>query len=181
MGTFFLLATPDSEFHLLSYQNLTLMKNLSFLFLIFVLICSSFSASAQARRTAAVAPMKAFSQSNDKTIIPTKVRLRTKRGYKVVDYVPANKLQEGRNFVRFGQRRLFVQVRSRKVVSVRVMNRVGQWGPNVLATQPTYQAFWCVGGICGCSGDSDCNDMFTSTVCGDAAVCVDDKCYCVMN
>jgi hypothetical protein len=36
---------------------------------------------------------------------------------------------------------------------------------------------------CACQGDDDCNDMFTTNVCGDTAFCVDTssagvKCYC---
>lgn len=114
-------------------------------------------------------------------ISPTKVRLRTEKGIKIMDYVPKSKLQEGRNFVRFGNRRMFVGVKRGKVLSIKVMDPMGQWGPNVLATGQQVLAFTCAGGICYCTGDNDCNNMFTSTVCGDAAVCIDDKCYCARN
>ena len=33
------------------------------------------------------------------------------------------------------------------------------------------QSFECDLGICTCTGDADCNDMFESGVCGDIAVC----------
>lgn len=39
-------------------------------------------------------------------------------------------------------------------------------------------AFSCGSVVCGCSGDDDCNDMFSSGVCGDLAVCIDGNCFC---
>lgn len=35
--------------------------------------------------------------------------------------------------------------------------------------------------FCACKGDSDCNDMFTTNVCGPRAICIDDVCYCLRN
>jgi len=32
---------------------------------------------------------------------------------------------------------------------------------------------------CYCSGDDDCNDLFTSTNCGPIAVCYEDGCFCL--
>jgi hypothetical protein len=32
--------------------------------------------------------------------------------------------------------------------------------------------------FCACSGDFDCNDMFSSGICG-RAICIDDQCYCL--
>lgn len=119
--------------------------------------------------------------NNNNNIAATKIKLKTRSGFKMVDYVAKSKLKEGRNFVRFGNRRMFIGVQRGKVMSVKVMNRVGKWGPNVIGTAQEKQHFWCVGGICGCTGDTDCNDMFTSAVCGDAAVCVGDNCYCGKN
>ena len=37
----------------------------------------------------------------------------------------------------------------------------------------------CSGLECSCTGDSDCNDMFTSNVCGDLAVCDEFGCRCL--
>ena len=39
--------------------------------------------------------------------------------------------------------------------------------------------FACGGFACTCSGDADCNDMFSTAVCGDIAQCVDDMCWCL--
>lgn len=41
--------------------------------------------------------------------------------------------------------------------------------------------FTCSGLFCGCSGDADCNDMFSGSACGSIAWCNLDtgRCYCV--
>lgn len=38
--------------------------------------------------------------------------------------------------------------------------------------------FACNGGYCVCRGDLDCNDMFTTNVCGPNAVCIGSYCFC---
>ena len=38
--------------------------------------------------------------------------------------------------------------------------------------------FNCEGILCTCSGDEDCNDMFTKAACGDIAVCDERGCWC---
>ncbi len=38
--------------------------------------------------------------------------------------------------------------------------------------------FSCEGILCTCSGDDDCNDMFTRGGCGDIAVCDEHGCWC---
>ena len=44
-------------------------------------------------------------------------------------------------------------------------------------------SYSCGGGVCTCYGDDDCNDMFSSGVCGGAGLCHDDAkgtwCECV--
>lgn len=40
-------------------------------------------------------------------------------------------------------------------------------------------AFTCSGLLCSCTGDSDCNDMFSSDVCGDIASCDEGGCRCL--
>ncbi|PHN00897.1 hypothetical protein CRP01_39855 [Flavilitoribacter nigricans DSM 23189 = NBRC 102662] len=114
-------------------------------------------------------------------ISPSKVRLRPQKGIKIIDYILKSKLQEGRNYLRFGDRRMFVGVKAGKVLSAKVMDPMGQWGPNVITTGQKVMKFTCTGGICYCQGDNNCNNMFTSTVCRDAAVCIDDKCYYARN
>ena len=37
----------------------------------------------------------------------------------------------------------------------------------------------CQGMLCSCSGDDDCNDMFTSGGCGDIAQCDERGCWCL--
>ena len=39
--------------------------------------------------------------------------------------------------------------------------------------------FTCDGARCDCKGDDDCNDMFSSGVCGDIAACTPDGCSCL--
>ena len=36
----------------------------------------------------------------------------------------------------------------------------------------------CSGILCTCSGDDDCNDMFTKEACGDIAACDENGCWC---
>jgi hypothetical protein len=38
--------------------------------------------------------------------------------------------------------------------------------------------FACSGRYCVCDGDTDCNDMFTTNVCGVNAVCIGTLCFC---
>jgi hypothetical protein len=40
--------------------------------------------------------------------------------------------------------------------------------------------FTCNPWFCSCTGDLDCNDMFTTSLCG-RAICIDDVCYCLRN
>ena len=40
------------------------------------------------------------------------------------------------------------------------------------------QNFSCNGSYCACTGDADCNDMFTTNVCGPTAVCIGTSCFC---
>lgn len=45
---------------------------------------------------------------------------------------------------------------------------------------PLVLGFTCTGLSCSCSGDNDCNDMFSSDVCGDIAACYHDgTCACL--
>jgi hypothetical protein len=39
--------------------------------------------------------------------------------------------------------------------------------------------FTCSGLFCGCTGDVDCNNMFSGGACGSIAWCYNDRCYCV--
>lgn len=38
--------------------------------------------------------------------------------------------------------------------------------------------FTCSGFGCVCTGDADCNDMFSTNVCGPYAVCINNVCWC---
>lgn len=39
--------------------------------------------------------------------------------------------------------------------------------------------FSCQNLVCVCTGDQDCNDLFTSDVCGEIAICYPDGCICI--
>ena len=51
---------------------------------------------------------------------------------------------------------------------------------SVLSTKGSL-SFSCNGVFCACSGDLDCNDMFSHNVCGPRAICIDNVCYCSRN
>jgi len=46
------------------------------------------------------------------------------------------------------------------------------------AMRSTRMDFACSGRFCVCDGDTDCNDMFTTNVCGENAVCFGRICFC---
>jgi hypothetical protein len=48
-----------------------------------------------------------------------------------------------------------------------------------LPTHPGTLNFNCEGLLCSCSGDVDCNDMFTNGHCGDIAGCDERGCWCL--
>jgi hypothetical protein len=39
--------------------------------------------------------------------------------------------------------------------------------------------FTCNPLFCSCTGDADCNDMFTTALCGPRDICIDSVCYCI--
>jgi|SRR6187431_65707 len=49
---------------------------------------------------------------------------------------------------------------------------------SVLAAPKGGLSFGCNGVFCACTGDVDCNDMFTTNVCGPRAICYGSVCYC---
>jgi hypothetical protein len=51
----------------------------------------------------------------------------------------------------------------------------------VLSASKGGLSFSCNGIFCACTGDADCNDMFTTNVCGPRAICIDNVCYCSRN
>lgn len=91
-----------------------------------------------------------------------------------------------------------VQIRTPAgVVSVaQILRRVGRTGsmPMRVGTTSDMRAFLrarprlgtgrglsytCENQICACTGDADCDDMFTSSTCGPIAVCFPDGCVCL--
>ena len=51
-------------------------------------------------------------------------------------------------------------------------------GSSFFQTAPGRLGFSCSRSVCSCTGDADCNDMFTTNVCGKNAICIDNICIC---
>ena len=58
-----------------------------------------------------------------------------------------------------------------------VVQATGPAGATYRAIRPGL-GFNCNPLLCSCTGDDDCNDMFTTDVCGPIAICIDDVCFC---
>lgn len=63
-----------------------------------------------------------------------------------------------------------------RVVGVVPRFGLGRVGP--IADGGGRLGFSCDRLTCDCSGDDDCNDMFSSGVCGDIAFCSETGCWC---
>ena len=96
--------------------------------------------------------------------------------------ISSKDLREGSNYIRLGSTKVEIVKTRGRITSIKSINNTGKIGPNILQSEPEATAFTCIGNMCVCFGDNDCNDMFTSNVCSPAtedAVCVDDNCICV--
>lgn len=71
---------------------------------------------------------------------------------------------------------LFVEYNSKKISSIAISRKSGWFVSYKLSSTSTQ--FACSSEFCMCKGDSDCNDMFTTNVCGPNAVCFGDLCVC---
>ncbi|MEM9680852.1 MAG: hypothetical protein AAF901_11060 [Bacteroidota bacterium] len=103
---------------------------------------------------------------------------------KKAKFISSRKLKEGRSYVRLGNTRLQIVKSRGRVVSMNPISTTGKMGPNMLKSNSSTQGFTCIGHLCICFGDDDCNDMFVSNACSsdiDDAACVDDVCVCNTN
>jgi len=72
---------------------------------------------------------------------------------------------------------LFTEIHKGKVKSLSLVNKAGVVIGSVTVTGTGTQ-FQCNRQLCSCNGDADCNDMFTTNVCGPGAFCIENICVC---
>jgi hypothetical protein len=73
---------------------------------------------------------------------------------------------------------LFVEIANSQLKSVTMTNSKGLVLGKPITIKPGTTAFQCSQNFCICYGDGDCNDMFTTNVCGPNAVCFGNNCVC---
>ncbi|HEV7779938.1 MAG TPA: hypothetical protein VGO58_01665 [Chitinophagaceae bacterium] len=97
---------------------------------------------------------------------------------KTVQYVDPKALVQGQNFMRLRTGDLlYIEYKNRKIVSFTLTNARGVQQGKPIVMIPSVQ-FQCSQKFCVCSGDADCNDMFTTNVCGPDAACFGNSCVC---
>ena len=97
---------------------------------------------------------------------------------KTIQVVNPRSLKAGQNYLHLKTGDfLFVDVKDRKIISLTFANARGIRQGSII-TIPTTTQFQCSQRFCACSGDEDCNDMFTTNVCGPYAICFGDLCIC---
>ncbi len=147
------------------------MKNLSQIFALVLLIGLSFQVEMNAQST----KYRTNSQATRLKASPEKDNAKL---------ISARSLKEGRNFVRMGSTKLQIVKTKGRVVSIKPISNTGRVGLNLLKANTQKQGFTCIGHLCICFGDNDCNNMFTSNACSsniNDAACVDDVCVCNTN
>jgi hypothetical protein len=87
------------------------------------------------------------------------------------------KLKKGFNYLILESKdTLFVEYNRNKITSVAISRKSG-WFISYKPISASAE-FACSTEFCMCSGDTDCNDMFTTNVCGPKAVCFGNLCIC---
>jgi hypothetical protein len=102
------------------------------------------------------------------------------KGAKTVQQISMASLKNGHNYLTLKNGNiLYFEVKTNKLKSVTLTKpdgiQVEKFTPGTRISK-----FECVPGLCGCKGDADCNDMFSSGLCGDA-ICIDEWCFCLRN
>lgn len=113
-----------------------------------------------------------------KTEIKTsQVQEKTKDG-KTVRYVDPASLKKGFNYLTLSSGDiLYAEYGNGKIKSISLTSKTGAVKDKVIISGGATQ-FQCGPGFCVCRGDGDCNDMFTTNVCGPNAICFGDICVC---
>lgn len=99
---------------------------------------------------------------------------------KTFQHVKLSSLKTGQNYLTLKSGNvLYIEVSAKKIKSLTLAKANGMQSGRIAIASKGLQ-FNCSGLLCACRGDLDCNDMFTTGVCGDA-ICIDDVCICVRN
>ncbi len=91
---------------------------------------------------------------------------------KVVLKVNTKELEDGFHYMNTPNgNKFFVEMSNRKPSAVYITNKVGKVIRGISIFGNTLLEFSCSGSGCVCKGDDDCNDMFSTNVCGRFAIC----------
>lgn len=74
---------------------------------------------------------------------------------------------------------LYAAVSSGKTTAVYITNRAGKTIRGITNIGSIGLEFTCGSWGCSCKGDTDCNDMFSTNVCGGYAVCFGEPPFCI--
>lgn len=100
------------------------------------------------------------------------------KGNIFVKQIDSKSLKAGYNYmVLESGNTLFTEIRKGKIKSLSLVSKGGTVLGSIAVTGTSTQ-FQCNRQLCYCSGDADCNDMFTTNVCGPNAICIDNACIC---
>ena len=115
--------------------------------------------------------------SNKKQIPISKIQTKQVNN-KTTQYVDQKDLKQGYNYMTLKTGDiLYIEYKGGIINSFTLSNKKGIIRGKLLVVQSSQQ-FQCSQNFCSCSGDGDCNDMFTTNVCGPDAVCFGNICVC---
>lgn len=114
---------------------------------------------------------------NKTEITEAQIQYKTKGGH-TIRYIDPASLKKGHNYLTLPSGDiLYVEYGSGKVKSISLTSKAGLLKDKVIVTGSATQ-FQCGPIFCMCTGDADCNDMFTTNVCGPSAICINNVCFC---
>jgi hypothetical protein len=101
-----------------------------------------------------------------------------KKGSFTVRSVNVSTLKKGINYLTLSSGDiLYVDYQNKKITRFTLTTKAGVVKGNIDVTGGIAQ-FQCNGDFCMCRGNGDCNDMFTTNVCGPNAACFGEICIC---
>lgn len=138
--------------------------------IVFLAVCMSLNASSQK-----------IQFKNSVEIPRDQISTKTKAA-RTVTFIKKSALKNGHNFMtlRSGNR-LYVEFEKNEIKSFTLAKPDGTKIEKFFHKARTSKVPSCFDNYCVCSGDEDCNDMFSSGLCGDEAVCMGEICICVKN
>ncbi len=117
--------------------------------------------------------------ANKTKVDASKISIRQKNGV-AVQHISVANLKAGQNYLKLKSgKTLYIEVESGAIKTLTLAKSNKRLGGK-LTISPQITNFQCDGLLCVCRGDIDCNDMFTTGVCGDA-ICSEDICICIRN